>query len=825
MTMKRTLTTLAFVLAFGTVSFAAEGDFRKVVQPFLQKHCYSCHGPEKQQAGIRYDRISDFRSEDRHLWTLVHEKVSTGEMPPVTRKQPGVDEKRTVLSWIAKEQPALRIGITRRLNRRELNAALQDVTGLSIDFSLSLPADGKVAGFDTGIAGLQDTADSVNQALEVTRRAVHGLRLLEKSESKTLVGDLKNLKDTRRGFDPWKEAGAYAKIRGTHRQGEGLFIDPKWLGERGGLTFAVPPTENKRGVLRVKVVVHAAKGDFAGIPNPHLWMEVGNKVLDYREITATKDNPLELTYEVQIEDAVVGKRGIEVELHNKVEIPYGVKGFDNEDRSKPQDKIPGGTGFFRPAYDRKQKGPPESKPIPYVVLQRIEIDPDYKAPWPPAEWKADVGEIGDNPESAKKLLELWLHRAWRRPASKSEQERFLTFYRSLRKKGMSFEDALRATFQSVLLSAPFRYLSSPRDKELDHAQSAIASRLSFMLTGSPPDQQLRQLAKAGKLRQSEILNEQVDRLLRDPRSQAFFDPFVTQWLEIGQPITLVMDNIRKQDFRFGRFLKESMRAETVAYLSELFHENGKASELIQSDWTMMNNSLAQHYGYQDVNGSHLRKVKLRNDDPRGGGILGQSGIQSMLCWMGDNWVIYRGAWTLRHVLDDPPLPPPLEVPELNPSDNQNRGKSFKELLVQHQKDNRCAMCHRTMDPLGFAFQNFDLSGRWRDVEHERYQRAELDGKIEWNGAGKTRPVDTIGKLPRGEEFKSFSECKQKIVQNYQEDLVRGVMKNLVIYGTGRRPDIADLAEIRKIMKEQKANGYPLRDLLKALIRSPVFLDH
>jgi hypothetical protein len=182
-----------------------------------------------------------------------------------------------------------------------------------------------------------------------------------------------------------------------------------------------------------------------------------------------------------------------------------------------------------------------------------------------------------------------------------------------------------------------------------------------------------------------------------------------------------------------------------------------------------------------------------------------------------------GAQALRRILDDPPPPPPLEVPELIPSDGKNVGKSFKQLLVQHQEDAKCAVCHKSMDPLGFAFQNFDLSGRWREREFEKYIRNELDGKIEWRGSGKERPVDATGKLPRGETFTSFAECKQLLVQHYTDDIVRGWLKNVFLYGTGRKPEIADLAEIRQIMAGQRGRGYPLRELLQAVVRSQAFL--
>lgn len=805
-----------------STSIAAEDEFPTAVAPFLNKHCGACHGSEQQESRIRFDRLEGYQPRDRQLWSLVHKMLTAETMPPEGNPQPSTAEKNRILSWIERQQRAHRGGNTRRLNRRELSAALQDLTGLAVDYSLSLPEDGKVNGFDTGANGLQDAADSVARIMEVTRRAVNGLRFLEPARSQVLSADLRNQKDIRKAFDHWKEAGAYVKVRGHNMPGSGLLIEPKWLGERGGFSFSVQPPDGRRGILRLKLVVSAFKGEFDGIPNPHLWVEIGNNDVDFVEITATVDEPQELVYEVQIENAAIEKRGLGITLHNKVELPYAVKGFENDERSKPEDSVPGGTGLFRPAYDRKQKLPPERQPFPFVVLEQVEVETDYVATWPPADWP--TVEIDDSEDSAVRLLRLWIERAWRRPVNAEELQRFLDLYRTVRGQDASFDQAVRAMFQAVLLSAPFRYLPASGDEKFVIARHAVASRLSFMLVGAPPDEELRRLAASGELLELAVFDAQVDRLLADPRSEAFVRPFVMQWLEMEQPITIAMDHIQKQDFRFGRYLKQSMQDETVAYVGRLLAENRPARELIQSDWTMMNNILAWHYGYEGIDGGALRKIKLRPDDPRGGGLLGHAGIQSMLCWMGDNWVIYRGAWTLRHILDDPPPPPPLEVPDLNPADGANRGKTFKELLAQHQADSRCAVCHESIDPLGFAFQNFDLSGRWRDVEYERYERSELDGKIAWQGKGKIRPVDAAGKLPRGETFESFAECKVLMVKHYQDDMVRGLLKNLLLYATGRRPDTADMAEIRAIMQEERPDGYRLCDLLKAVVRSRAFLN-
>jgi len=808
---------------------ASAADYEESIRPLLAKYCMRCHGADEQNARIRYDRISGYENSDQHLWTMVHEAIVKGEMPPKDEPQPSNAEKRRILNWIidqATTRRAATVAAQRRFNRREFSAALQDLTGLPIEFGAGLPADGKIDGFDTGALALQDAADSVAQLLEVSRRAVESIRILEPDRNRKIRIDFREhqFTDFRKFVDEkWKDDGIFTRSnRLICKEGVGVYLPTQWTGDRGNSFLAVPAPTDKRTALKLTLRV-AAKRPLPGLPIPMLWVKVGGKYIDYRPIG---EEPQTLTYAVRMEDHLVEDNVIKVMLRTFVEVPYAVDGFENDDRSKPEDKIPGGIGVYRPKFDRKKLRTPDQQPVPAIVVESIEIDYDHRAAWPPASWKASVGKIEDNDESARRLLALWIDRAWRRPVSVGENTRFFALYQKFRDQGFSFDDALRSTFQSVLMGGPFRYLASPSDANSVVAQHAIASRLSFMLVGSPPDTELRSLAAAGQLRDPKVLDAQVDRLLADPRSDAFFRPFVTQWLNMDQPITLVMSHFKKQDFRFGRHLKASMKEETIQYIARLFTDNRPASELIYSDWTMMNDILAVHYGYANIEGGELRKVaiKLRTDDPRGGGILSHAGIQSMLCWMGDNWVIYRGAWMLNHILDDPPPTPPLEVPELNPFDKQNHGKSFRQLLAQHQEDQNCSVCHRKIDSLGFAFQNFDLSGRWRNVEHERYHRYELDGKIEWRGEGKARPIDAAGKLPRGEEFTSFGEYKDLLAKRYMDDIVRGMMKKLTLYGTGRKADVLDLSTIRSIMREQSSNDYRMNDMLKALVRSRVFLN-
>ncbi|MCE2725628.1 MAG: DUF1592 domain-containing protein [Planctomycetaceae bacterium] len=797
--------------------------FADLVKPLLRRYCIDCHGPDVQEARLRFDQIDGFHLSDRHLWTMVHEQLAAGAMPPAGAEAPSAPEKTGVLAWIAAAQRGLEPGSVRRLNRREFGAALQDITGVRVDFVYSMPGDGTVEGFDTGAEGLQDAADSVAQMMEITRRAVESIRFLEAPRSETLRVDLVNVaQDPLSAFASWADKGvSIKKLAAIARPGVGALLEPKWPRDRSESFLKVPVSADRCGVTRIRLSVSSFSA-FPEVPNPILWVECGGRVFDRREITG----PTDLEYQVQAEDALISREGfLAVALTPRVELGYRVPNFENEDTSDPR-TLPGGMGLFRPVWNKAEHKDPAQQPRPFVVLKQIELEPQYVAAWPPAEWQVDLGPISDTLDSAKKLLALWMDRAYRRPVTDGERSHFLKFYRQLRDDGLAFDPALRSTFQAVLMSSPFRHLDSTAHEERSIADHAVASRLSFMLVGSPPDAELRSRAAAGELRRPEVLREQSNRLLADPRSYAaFVRPFVTQWLELDQPITLVDDYRGKASYHFRRHLQDSMREETFSYIHRLLADDRPARELVSSDWTMMNDALARHYGYDGIQGGQLRKVMLRANDSRGGGIMSHAGVQSMLCWMGDNWVIYRGAWAARNILDAPPQLPPLAVPELDAKSEELSKMSPRELMAHHRQDQNCAVCHTRLDPIGFAFQNFDISGRWRNVEYETYAVDELDSNVAWRGKGATRPVDTVGQLPRGEEFRTYAEFKETVASEYLQDTVRGLLKSIMLYATGRKPDIDDMAEIKKIMASHAAEGYPLRKMLLAVFQTKAFLDH
>lgn len=812
----------AFILVFAsTVIFGWAETFVSDIKPIIEENCLDCHDEEVKKSGIQLDNISSYKKADQELWTKIYEVVENNEMPPKKKTPLSIQNKKSLLNWIIDQQLKKRNGSIRRLNRREMGAALADVTGLPVSFEKGLPEDGKVDGFDTGSSALQDAADSISQYLEITRRAVYGLHFTPQNQPLILSKSFHDVKDVRKSLDDWKKHFIDVKPRGLAAKEQGILINPKWLGDRGEFSISVPRILMKSGIVRLKLEISCIKGDYPKIPNPHLWIEVGGDVILRKEISNPPDTPKQVELFVQVSDLPIESKGLKFQIHNKVEMPYKVNGFENDDRSRPDENIPGGTGLFRPKWDRKAIREYQKQPIPFIVLHSIELEPFYQRQWLPDEI-GESSEPTEKPSTTKtqSTIQNFMSKAWRQPVSKKQTSRFLELYQNQVNAGNSHDSALRSAMHSILMSAPFRFLNSPNKSGYPFDHNAMASRMSFMLNGTPPDATLRSLARENKLDQIQIIKSEARRLLDKPQAQNFIIPFVSQWLQMDQPITIAMDHIKKQDFRFGRHLKQSMKDETYQFFTTIVTENLPATDLLQSNWTMMNNSLARFYGYDEIDNAQFQKILLKEDDPRGGGLLSHAGIQSMLTWMGENWIIYRGSWTLKNILNDPPPPPPLEVPELIPS--ESKGKTQRELLFMHQNNPKCSICHKKMDPLGFAFQNFDLSGRWRDLEFDTYKRDEIDGKIAWIGHGSSRPVDVTGNLPNGEEFSSYKEFKKLLLKNYSKPFLEGLMKKLYLYGTGNLPDVPAIMEIRAIINQQEESKYLMKDLISSLVASESF---
>lgn len=356
----------------------------------------------------------------------------------------------------------------------------------------------------------------------------------------------------------------------------------------------------------------------------------------------------------------------------------------------------------------------------------------------------------------------------------------------------------------VALSSPdFLYLASPEGLQGESFHYAIASRLSYFLWSTSPDQELLELAEKQQLLDPKVLDGQVERMLRHPNADRFYRNYALRWTGL-QSLDVAFDE-KDAWYRAQRYVEQAMQEEAVAFFREVVEDNLSAELLLDSDFAMSNDVMAAYLGYPGKFDATFRRVSLKADDPRGG-LLGQAGIMALTG--NGKPPITRGVWMARKILDDPPPDPPLNVPDLNAKDPSLSKKPLREQLRVHQEHADCAVCHKKIDPLGFAFEHFDPTGRWMEFEKRGKEKV---------------AIDTAGHMPRGEEFQTFDEMKRILVEEYQHDFARGLTKNLLAYALGRELHPEDLETVNAVLQQCREKQYPVKDIIKALVQSDACL--
>ena len=413
---------------------------------------------------------------------------------------------------------------------------------------------------------------------------------------------------------------------------------------------------------------------------------------------------------------------------------------------------------------------------------------------------------------AKRLLQLFLFRAYRRPATAAEVAGSVALVQRRMKQGEPFEQALRGAYQAALCAPEFLFIgggSGPLD------DWALATRLSYFLWDSMPDDELFTLARRRQLRRPEVLAEQVERMLADAKSERFIDHFLDEWLDLREIDFTTPDATLYPEY--SQQLRDAMLAETRAYFRELIRHDEPPRALVDADFVMVNQRLAEHYQLGDlatgpVAGTALRKVSVPVGGRRGG-LLGQASVLKVTSNGTVTSPVKRGAWVLRELLDEPPEPPPPGVPAV---DADVRGTvTIREQLARHAEDSSCASCHAAIDPPGFALESFDVIGGWR----ERYRVLPLDGRLDREGP----PVDPSCLTSDGRPCATFEEFKQTLAANPRR-LARAFLRQLLVYATGTPPTAEDREELARIVAESEARGGGVRSLIQGLVASRLFLE-
>lgn len=410
-------------------------------------------------------------------------------------------------------------------------------------------------------------------------------------------------------------------------------------------------------------------------------------------------------------------------------------------------------------------------------------------------------------DAAKRIIERFATRAFRRPVNAEETARLLRVFEASQKRGEPFEQGVKVMLKAVLVSPQFllrieeQTTSAAAGKEpgVRVSDHELAVRLSYFLWSSMPDEELFTLASQGKLKDENVLAQQVARMLADAKAKSLTDHFASQWLQLSK-----LENARPStEFfpTFNRKLRDAMREETVMFLETLRIEDRPVLDLLDANYTFLNGDLAKHYGIAGVEGPQMRKVALRPEHRRGG-LLGMGSVLAMTSHTSRTSPTLRGKWVLDVIYGTPPPPPPPDVGEIKEDRKAKEPRSFRELLGQHANRTECAACHKKMDPLGFALDSFDAVGSYRETH-----------------GGK--PLDTSGKLPTGESFNGPAELK-KIILGQKDQFVRNLAEQMLSYALGRELEYFDECVVNEMVKSMAAKEYRFSSLVEGIVRSYPF---
>jgi hypothetical protein len=408
----------------------------------------------------------------------------------------------------------------------------------------------------------------------------------------------------------------------------------------------------------------------------------------------------------------------------------------------------------------------------------------------------------EEPACARTILTTLARRAFRRPVTNADVDPLLAFYEKGR-AGADFDAGIQRALEALLVAPDFlfRIEKDPArytpGKAYTVSDVELASRLSFFLWSSIPDDQLLDLAERGRLRNPAVLQQQVQRMLADQKSEALIANFAGQWLELRNVETVTPDPVI---FPFDEALRAAFMKETELFVGSIIREDRSLLDLLTADHTFINERLAEHYGIPRVYGSQFRRVTLT--DPNRRGLLGKGSILTVSSYPNRTSVVLRGKWVLENLLGTPPPPPPADVPELV-AKKDGKALSLRAQMEQHRSNAVCAACHARMDPIGFALENFDGVGKWRDED---------------SGF----PIDASGKLPDGSEFNGPAGLTQLMVTKYREDFVRTVTERLMTYALGRGVEYYDNPTVRAIARQAALDKYRMSSLILSIVKSTPF---
>ncbi len=839
---------LAPAASVGAPTFEAD------VQPFLERHCVLCHNAQVKTADLVLDSYGNGEAAagDSDVWQRVKRMLGGGRMPPAGRPRPPRQDVANVLDWIAANTPEEAIQpdpgrvTARRLNRAEYNNTVRDLLGIDFRPADDFPVDDSGYGFDNigdvlSISPMlmekyMAAAEMISRRAIMTDRAVNPT--LARYSAPRSAGERRQIGSAARL--PYSPEGRLTVRHVFPAAGEYelelRFVDRRRIPpRRPEWTHRVPEIIEKVSGLGQEIIDRETAQEELGI-----LPEDSSRFM--RRFDARKQDE---TYVVEREKLLTGLGEYEIWLKENppppappppptLEVIFNLDGerlithlaTDDEEYERPEAirvrveagkrelhgeiLSPEGKRWDPNALDWAEYRGPTTLPAKRMVfVDYVEVKGPYNAdpaPLPASHRRIMVCEpkgSGFDSECTRKIVARLLRLAFRRPVSSNEAGNYVRFARKAVKDGASFERGIQVALKAILVSPRFLFRIErnphPAGPGLSHpiGDFELASRLSYFLWSSMPDEELLAAAEGGGLRTAEGRKTQVMRMVRDEKFNALIENFAGQWLELRN-ISLAKPD--PETFpEFDEDLREAMVGETEQFFANIVREDRGVLEFLKADYTFVNERLAKHYGIEGVHGPEFRKVTVPGG--RRGGVLTQASVLTVSSYPTRTSPVLRGLWVLDNLLGDRPPDPPANVPKL---DEQTVGKaaSLRQELEKHRADPSCAVCHDSMDPLGFGLENYNAIGAWRTA----------DGNF---------PIDASGELPGGIRFNGPAELKA-VLYDRGDQFARNLAEKMLTYALGRGLERYDEPVIEKIRNGMSEDAYSFSSLLLGIVESVPF---
>ncbi len=724
--------------------------YKEKVQPIMEQYCYECHMDGEDKGSLDLDKYTTFASmtQDRESWAKIKEHMELKLMPPVDETQPEAGETALISDWIDStifyvdpENPDPGKVVLRRLNRNEYQNTIYDLLGVKVDVESLLPLDDTGYGFDT-IGDVHTVSPAhIEKYLSAAEVALDRATIIGKMPRAVKRYPIDKLR-----YEPSKIKSGHFFINGTAK---------------------IPTHQLTPGIYRLEFLASSTP---AG--DEEAKMQVRNRGEVLSEVEIPHGNVHTLT-----------KLKVEISPDTKLTLAYTNDLYDP----------------LSPDKSRRDRN---------LRLREVKlIGPlDGKPPSKPATHRALFPSRLVSQSAESYALEVWRNfatKAFRRPVSDGEIQPYTQFLNPDNESEEGLQRQIILGMQAMLSSPKFLYIQSrPVNSNLPVSlitEMDLASRLSYFLWSSTPDKIL--LEKANKLQLRATLTHEINRMLDDPKAMRFISNFGGQWLQLRDL------NVTSPDPKiyptWNNSIKKDAIRESHHFLKHLLESDANVLDCLDSNYSFINERLADIYRISGVNGEHFRKVTFSGEHSHRGGLLTQLSVLTLTSYPDRTSPVLRGKWILENILGTAPPPPPGDIPSLQTDHKKNKNISLRKQLEEHRKKAECAACHNLLDPLGFTLENYDGIGQWRLTD-------------------KGKPIDSFGKLISGETFSNGTEMKSVLRKNKADEFLHCLSEKLLTYSIGRGTEYYDKLAIEKILTSSRQDGLTLRSLIHAVCHSTPF---